>query len=61
MTRKLTCDMERDCKQAVTHIDEKGFVYCHSHGVQRKTYCRCRMLQPKELKQLQAGVPLASY
>lgn len=57
----LQCDMKRDCKQVVTHIDDKGFVYCHPHGVQRKGYRPCRMLMPKELEQLKAGMPLASY
>jgi hypothetical protein len=58
---KLKCDMEKDCAEDVTHIDEKGYVYCHEHGVQRKSWRRCRQLTPKELRQLQAGTPLASY
>ena len=32
----LMCDMERGCALPVTHIDEKGFVYCQSHGHQRQ-------------------------
>ena len=60
-TGDLKCDMKRACVKHVTHIDEMGFVYCRDHGIQRKSYCRCRLLQPKELAQLKAGQPLASY
>ena len=59
--RELKCEMKRDCKQAVTHIDDKGFIYCHAHGVQRKGFRPCRQLTPKELGQLKGGMPLASY
>lgn len=58
---ELRCDMRRGCRQAVTHIDDKGYIYCHAHGVERKGYRPCRLLTPKELKQLKAGMPLASY
>lgn len=58
----LTCDMERDCAAPVTHIDEKGFVYCAKHGPERRhSGRRCRRLTPAELKQLRAGQPLATY
>ena len=58
---ELKCDMEKDCGEAITHIDDKGYIYCHAHGVQRKSFRPCRKLTPKELKQLKAGTPLASY
>lgn len=57
----LKCDMEKDCEQTVTHIDNKGYVYCREHGIERKSYRPCRMLKPKELAQLKTGTPLASY
>jgi len=57
----LHCEMDRTCKETVTHIDDKGFIYCHTHGVQRKGYRPCRQLAPKELSQLWDGIPLASY
>lgn len=57
----LRCDMRRECKDAVTHIDNKGYAYCRAHGVQRKSYRPCRILAPKELEQLKAGIPLAAY
>ena len=59
--RELKCDMEKECTQAVTHIDNKGFVYCREHGIRRKEWRPCRQLTPAELKQLKAGTPLASY
>lgn len=50
----LTCDMDRECKAAVTHIDEKGFVYCAPHGIDRRTYSGryCRRMRPWEVKRL---------
>lgn len=58
---ELRCDMKKDCKEVVTHIDDKGYAYCRPHGIQRQSYRRCRMLTPGELKQLKAGKPLAAY
>ena len=58
---ELRCDMKHDCTAAVTHIDCKGFVYCREHGIQRKGWGPCRQLKPKELRQLKAGEPIASY
>jgi len=52
---KLRCDMSKDCAQAVTHIDEKGFAYCAAHGAERKAYRHCRALRPYELRRLEAG------
>lgn len=58
----LSCDMERDCPASVTHLDNKGFVYCTEHGIQRRQYgTPCRKLRPWELKRLQRGQQLRSY
>lgn len=58
----LTCDMRRDCRAEVTHLDEKGFVYCRAHGIQRREHGkRCRALAKWELDQLAQGKPLAQY
>ncbi len=51
----LKCDMMEACAATVTHIDEKGFVYCTGHGDQRKAHRRCRKLRPAEIKKLTAG------
>ena len=61
ITRTLKCDMTEECSEVVTHIDDKGYVYCREDGIARKSWRRCRMLKPSELKQLKAGTPLASY
>lgn len=59
--RALTCDMTNDCHEPITHIDEKGYIYCRAHGIQRKTCCRCRQLQPAELNRLKRGEALQRY
>lgn len=60
--RVLKCDMSKTCEEPVTHLDDKGFVYCTKHGVQRRgSGHRCRKLAPKELRQLQGGQPIARY
>lgn len=51
----LHCDMTHECTATVTHIDEKGWVYCREHGNARKYSHRCRMLTPSEIKTLTAG------
>ena len=58
---KLKCSMHKTCEHDVSYIDEKGFVYCETHGLRRKTYYRCRKLKPKEKKQLESGEPLKKY
>jgi hypothetical protein len=46
----------------LTHIDNKGFTYCASHGPQRKAGgVPCRKLKPSEVKLLQAGQPIKRY
>lgn len=56
---ELKCDMEDDCKEAVTHVDNKGYAYCARHGVQRKqSGTPCRQLRPGEIRKLQQGQPI---
>jgi hypothetical protein len=59
----LQCDMELDCTESITHLDEKGFIYCHEHGVQRQEggWKRCRKLRPLELNRLRRGEQVARY
>lgn len=59
----LTCDMNKDCTRAVTHIDDKGFTYCHNHGESRKNWgtARCRKLRTHELNRLLKGQQIAHY
>lgn len=51
----LKCDMTLECVEPVTHIDEKGFVYCNHHGINRKNVRRCRKLAQWELRRLWRG------
>jgi hypothetical protein len=58
---KLQCDMDRDCQGEITHLGQKGYVYCEKHGLQRRYYRPCRKLRPGEIKKLQRGEALARY
>jgi hypothetical protein len=58
----LACDMNRECAKAVTHIDNKGFVYCTDHGELRKLSRRnCRKLRPHEVNRLKRGEQVIRY
>ncbi len=61
-TYDLRCDMNRDCKQPVTMMDNKGFIYCASHGMQRRSYgTPCRKLTQSEIKGLKSGEAVKKY
>lgn len=57
----LRCDMVEGCAENVTHIDQKGYVYCENHGLERRVYQACRKLQGWEIRRLQRGTPLNRY
>ena len=53
---------QKYCQEPITHIDEKGFIYCAQHGKWRKeSGRRCRKMTSKELKFIHAGKPLEKY
>lgn len=56
-----TCDMTKDCPNRVTHIGEKGYVYCAACAPLRRGQERTRRMRPWELRLLAAGHPLPSY
>lgn len=56
-----TCDMVEDCREPITHIDIKGYVYCTTHGLERQGYQRCRKLREGELKKILRGEALERY
>lgn len=56
-----TCDMEADCTAPITHLDDKGWVYCTPHGEQRQMSHRCRKLRPHELARINRGDTVRSY
>jgi hypothetical protein len=56
------CDMDRTCADSITHIDEKGWLYCTKHGQQRSTSgIRCRKMTAAELQRILCGKTLKSY
>ena len=53
---RLQCDQEKDCKEPVSMIDNKGWTYCTKHGEQRKSAgVPCRKMKPAEIKKLEEG------
>lgn len=53
---KLGCDMTEGCTECVTHVDDKGFVYCKGHGLQRRAGgTPCRALRKREIATLLEG------
>jgi hypothetical protein len=51
----MKCDMHNDCPHAVTHIGDKGFVYCATHAPCRAGYERTRRMRKWEIAALKAG------
>jgi hypothetical protein len=60
---KLKCDGWCDPKsETITHIDEKGFIYCASCGPRRReSGRRCRKLTAAELKRILNGQQITKY
>jgi hypothetical protein len=53
---ELRCDMTRECRSVVTHVDNQGYVYCRHHGVQRRGGgIRVRQLTATEAQDLRDG------
>jgi hypothetical protein len=59
----MTCDMDKNCTNAVTHIGEKGYIYCTSCAIGRRQsgYERTRKMRVWELALIRSGNPLPSY
>jgi hypothetical protein len=57
----LTCDMVRDCENPITHIGEKGYVYCAGHVGRRSGVERCRKITRAEMATLLSGGTIARY
>lgn len=45
----------------VTHIDDKGFIYCKPHGENRQRHRNCRKLRANELNRIKAGKTIQKY
>jgi len=58
----IKCQMIENCIEEVTHIDQRGFIYCACHGYTRRVSgTPCRKMTKKELKFINAGQPLEKY
>jgi hypothetical protein len=57
------CDMDHQCEEPVSMIDDGGFVYCTTHGQTRQAspWCRCRKLRPHEVRRLKRGLKIERY
>lgn len=55
------CDMDLDCTEPTTYMDDKGFIYCTEHGRDRQWYRRCRKLRPHEVNRIKRGEPVRHY
>ena len=55
------CEMTSECNEAVTHMDKKGYIYCTTHGLERREYQPCRKLRPHEVNRLRKGRALTKY
>ena len=62
-TAGVRCDMYTDCAEPVTHIGDKGYAYCATHGPSRREsgYERVRRMRPWEVRWLREGRVLPSY
>ena len=58
---KLQCDMAAECCDPVTHIGERGFIYCAAHAIPRRTFERTRKLRQWEIDLLHLGGKVPSY
>lgn len=60
-TKTPRCDMEKGCPEPVTHLDQKGYVYCTEHGLDRRRSQPCRKLRTFELNRLARGEQVNRY
>jgi hypothetical protein len=57
---KLQCDMSKECREPVTHIGAKGWIYCTGHAqVRSETWERCRQMRPFEIRMIEGGKPIS--
>ena len=64
LKKKLQCEMEDECSNVVTHIEDKGYIYCAEHARERRMSGfggRCRKMRPHELRRVQAGLQIKKY
>lgn len=57
----IQCEMADNCETPVTHIGNKGYVYCTSHAIIRRPWERTRKMTAVELRTVKAGKPITKY
>ncbi len=57
----LQCEMDLACRSSVTYLDDKGFIYCTVHGLERQASRNCRKLREHELNRLKRGLAVKKY
>lgn len=50
-----------DHHDGITHIDDKGYIYCAKCGPTRRTWRPCRKLRPHELNRIRRGQQVTRY
>lgn len=61
-TKRPTCDMHKECLSPVTMLDNRGFIYCAAHGLQRRAGgTPCRKLTASEIRRIERGETIGSY
>ncbi len=58
---KPQCDMRDECKNPVTHVGDKGWIYCAEHARGRQGWERTRQMRKWELDILKTGGQLPKY
>lgn len=61
MSEHYRCDGVAGCQEPITHLDNKGYIYCTKHGIERRDVRPCRKLRPHELKKLARGEQIEKY
>jgi hypothetical protein len=58
---RLHCDMKDTCTDPVTHIGNKGYLYCAKHAAHRSTYGseRTRKMTRLEISKVEDGDPIS--
>lgn len=51
----LRCQVTNECTGKVSHIDNKGYVYCESCGLSRRSVRPCRKMRQWEIRLLEQG------
>lgn len=59
----MQCQMTGKCTAPVTHIGNKGYIYCTEHALDRRSsrYEQTRAMRPWEVALLATGESLPSY